>query len=109
VSIGGKTPVIDNFIFFVLIYNHSIDILKNHGSYYKKDIILEQNCHTNLYMLTIGIIREGKNPPDHRVVLSPAQCKYLMDSFPVRIKVQPSKNRCFSDAEYEKEGISLFF
>lgn len=58
-------------------------------------------------MLTIGIIREGKNPPDHRVVLSPAQCKYLIDTFPVKIKVQPSKNRCFSDAEYEKEGIFL--
>ncbi|MEY4048820.1 MAG: hypothetical protein RL284_2371 [Bacteroidota bacterium] len=58
-------------------------------------------------MLTIGIIREGKNPPDHRVVLSPAQCRYLIDTFPVKIKVQPSKNRCFSDAEYEKEGISL--
>ena len=58
-------------------------------------------------MLTIGIIREGKNPPDHRVVLSPAQCKYLIGTFPLKIKVQPSKNRCFSDAEYEKEGISL--
>ena len=58
-------------------------------------------------MLTIGIIREGKNPPDHRVVLSPAQCKYLINTFPVKIKVQPSKNRCFSDAEYEKEGIYL--
>ncbi len=81
--------------------------LKNHGSYYKKDIILEKNCHTNLYMLTIGIIREGKIPPDHRVVLSPAQCKYLIDTFPLKIKVQPSKNRCFSDAEYEKEGIYL--
>ncbi len=66
-----------------------------------------KNCHTNLYMLTIGIIREGKNPPDHRVVLSPAQCKYLIGTFPLKIKVQPSKNRCFSDAEYEKEGISL--
>ncbi len=68
---------------------------------------MEKNCHTNLYMLTIGIIREGKNPPDHRVVLSPAQCKYLIDTFPLKIKVQPSRNRCFSDAEYEKEGISL--
>ena len=68
---------------------------------------MEKNCHTNLYMLTIGIIREGKNPPDHRVVLSPAQCKYLIDTFPLKIKVQPSINRCFSDAEYEKEGISL--
>jgi len=58
-------------------------------------------------MLTIGIIREGKNPPDHRVVLSPAQCKYLIGTFPLKIKVQPSNNRCFSDAEYEKEGISL--
>jgi len=58
-------------------------------------------------MLTIGIIREGKNPPDHRVVFSPAQCKYIIDNFPVKIKVQPSKNRCFSDAEYEEEGISL--
>jgi hypothetical protein len=28
VSIGGKTPLIDNFIFFVLIYNRMIDFLE---------------------------------------------------------------------------------
>ncbi len=66
---------------------------------------MEGNCHTNLQMLTIGIIREGKNPPDNRVVLNPVQCKEVLNSFPVNIRVEKSNNRCFSDSEYEKEGI----
>ena len=77
------------------------------GTYYKKDIILGKNCHTNLKMLTIGIIREGKNPPDNRVVLNPVQCKWVSNNFPVKIRVESSKTRCFSDAEYEKEGIEV--
>lgn len=57
--------------------------------------------------MKIGIIREGKVPPDTRVPLTPKQCAYIMDKYPVKIWVQPSVNRCFSDAEYEAEGVYL--
>jgi len=59
-------------------------------------------------MATIGIIREGKIPADNRVALTPAQCKWLLKSFPsLRILVQPSANRCFADREYERAGAEL--
>lgn len=57
--------------------------------------------------MKIGIIREGKTPPDSRVVLSPAQCRLAEDQFGVKIRVQRSPNRCFSDAEFEAAGIEL--
>lgn len=59
--------------------------------------------------LKIGIIAEGKVPTDSRVPLSPQQCRQLLDHYPQQIQlvVQPSKLRCFSDAEYEQYGISL--
>lgn len=57
--------------------------------------------------MRIGIIREGKVPPDTRVPLTPKQCAYIMSKYPVEIWVQPSLNRCFSDAEYEDEGVYL--
>lgn len=68
---------------------------------------MRQNCHTKLKMLTIGIIQEGKNPPDNRVVLNPFQCKWVEENFPVKIQVESSKIRCFSDAEYEEKGIAV--
>jgi alanine dehydrogenase len=56
----------------------------------------------------IGIIREGKTPPDERVPLSPEQCRVLKNKFPdVDITVQPSEIRCFDDSEYEKRGIRV--
>lgn len=59
-------------------------------------------------MLVIGLIREGKIPSDNRVALTPAQCKFLTKHFAdVQIKVQPSPNRCYKDAEYKKAGIEL--
>lgn len=84
-----------------------LKIEKYPWTYYKKDIILGQNCLTNLKMLTIGIIREGKNPPDNRVVLNPVQCKWVSNNLPVKIRVETSEIRCFSDSEYEKEGIEV--
>ncbi len=57
--------------------------------------------------MKIGVIREGKIPPDSRVALTPGQCRHLMDHFPVEIVVQPSPIRCFSDEEYQKEGLTL--
>lgn len=59
-------------------------------------------------MTNIGIIREGRVPADRRTPLSPLQCKELKNTFlNIQIFVQPSPHRCFADAEYEAEGISL--
>jgi len=59
-------------------------------------------------MLNIGIIREGKVPSDSRVAFSPAQCKWMMNHFHnIKIFVQPSRDRCFKDREYEQHGIEL--
>ncbi len=55
--------------------------------------------------MKIGIIREGKVPPDSRVPLTPQQCAYIMDKYPVQIKVQSSTGRCYSDQEYLEEGV----
>ncbi len=56
----------------------------------------------------IGLIREGKIPIDRRVPLTPAQAKTVMSQFPnVEVVVERSDIRCFSDMEYEREGIRL--
>ena len=59
-------------------------------------------------MLTIGLIREGKTPADNRVAFTPAQCKWIhKNSDAVKIVVQRSDKRCFSDKEYEAAGVEL--
>jgi len=59
-------------------------------------------------MLTIALIREGKTPPDNRVALTPAQCKWLiMNSPDTRILVQPSPSRCFPDKDYAQAGATI--
>jgi saccharopine dehydrogenase (NAD+, L-lysine forming) len=59
-------------------------------------------------MLLLGLIREGKNPSDNRVALTPAQCKWLHKNFDdVKIMVQQSATRCFSDTEYKQAGITV--
>lgn len=56
----------------------------------------------------IGIIREGKVPPDFRVPLTPQQCVVVMKKFPgTEIVVQPSPIRRFADDEYIASGITL--
>jgi len=58
-------------------------------------------------MKTIGIIREGKFPPDYRVVLNPDQCRIISRDFPLEIVVESSPNRCFSDAAYREAGVPV--
>jgi len=59
-------------------------------------------------MLTIGLIREGKIPADNRVALTPAQCRWMHMNRPdVKIIVQTSSSRCFSDAEYKRAGVEV--
>ncbi|MES2799203.1 MAG: NAD(P)-dependent oxidoreductase [Bacteroidota bacterium] len=58
--------------------------------------------------IKIGIIREGKVPPDHRVPLTPKQCKQIETLYPnVEIQVQTSPIRAFKDDQYREEGIKV--
>lgn len=58
--------------------------------------------------IKIGLIREGKVPPDHRVSLTPKQCKSIQAIYPnVEIVVQPSPIRAYKDEEYAAEGMRL--
>lgn len=58
--------------------------------------------------IKIGLIREGKVPPDHRVPLTPKQCKSVQTIYPnIEIIVQPSPIRAYKDEEYAAEGIRL--
>lgn len=57
--------------------------------------------------IKIGIIREGKVPPDSRVPLTPEQCAEAQVELPVRVVVEPSPIRCFKDEEFTKHGIHL--
>ena len=59
-------------------------------------------------MIKIGLIREGKQPADNRVALTPAQCKWIHKNYgDVRIVAQSSPNRCFSDREYSISGTEI--
>jgi len=56
----------------------------------------------------IGIIREGKVPPDSRVPLTPQQCRTILDKYPnVQITVAPSPIRCYKDEEYQALNIPM--
>jgi len=57
--------------------------------------------------MKIGIIREGKTPPDSRVTITPKQAAHIRDSSPVVLKIQDSPNRCYSNSEYEAQGFSI--
>jgi len=58
--------------------------------------------------MKIGILRETKTPADSRVPFSPAQCRQVEDEYPrIKLFVQPSPTRCFTDREYSDEGIEL--
>lgn len=57
--------------------------------------------------MKIGIIREGKVPPDSRVLFTPEQCVALQEKYKVQFFVQPSTGRCLPDDLYEAAGITL--
>ena len=58
--------------------------------------------------MRIGIIREGKVPPDQRVPLTPEQCATALERFPyIELVVQPSEVRRITDAEYAEAGVEL--
>lgn len=58
--------------------------------------------------MKIGVIREGKNPPDKRTPFTPSSLKEIQDSFPnLSVCVASSPSRCYSDAEYSALGIEV--
>lgn len=58
--------------------------------------------------MRFGLIKERKNPPDRRVVLSPQACEWLKDQYPgIDIRVEPSDIRVFSDALYREKNLTI--
>jgi len=58
--------------------------------------------------MKFALIKERKNPPDRRVVLSPQACKHLKETFPdFQIKVESSAIRVFTDDKYLAAGIDI--
>lgn len=69
---------------------------------------LDLQLSKSTYMTKIGIIREGKTPPDKRVPLTPTQCKQLMAKYSdLEILVETSPIRAFKDEDYEKKGVKV--
>lgn len=58
--------------------------------------------------MKFGIIREGKNPPDKRVVFSPQELLSFKNNHPeATFKVEHSPIRVFRDEEYEALGFEI--
>ncbi|MCT4623515.1 MAG: NAD(P)-dependent oxidoreductase [Schleiferiaceae bacterium] len=57
--------------------------------------------------MILGIIKEGKYPPDKRVPLTPQQCVEVQEKFKCKVLVEPSNIRAYSDKEYSDKGIEL--
>ncbi len=58
--------------------------------------------------IKLGLIREGRIPPDKRVAFTPAQAEEIMQRYPrVEVVVQTSPLRCFTDAEYQSAGVRI--
>lgn len=58
-------------------------------------------------MFKIGIIKEGKVPPDSRVTLTPEQCAEINAGKQAKVVVQRSPIRCYKDEEYSKLGVDV--
>lgn len=59
-------------------------------------------------MVKIGLIKEGKVPPDKRVAFTPAQAEEIQQRFKnVKVVLEPSDIRCFKESEYQKAGVEI--
>lgn len=58
-------------------------------------------------MINFGILKERKNPPDKRVVLTPQACQDILSKFDAKITVEPSSMRVFSDSQYEQIPLEV--
>jgi len=58
--------------------------------------------------MKFAIIKERKNPPDRRVVLTPKACKKLVENFPeMEIVIETSDIRTFNDREYSDLNLDV--
>jgi saccharopine dehydrogenase (NAD+, L-lysine-forming) len=58
--------------------------------------------------MKIGLIREGKVPPDKRVPFTPLQTEEIEQRFPrTKVICQESNIRCYKDAEYRELDIEV--
>lgn len=58
--------------------------------------------------MKFALIKERKNPPDRRVVLSPEACQKVIQDFPeASIEVESSDIRVFKDSEYQRLGFKI--
>jgi len=55
----------------------------------------------------IAIIKECKNKWERRCSLTPVEVKKLVSEFGIKVIVQPSSNRCFSNKEFQKAGAVI--
>lgn len=59
-------------------------------------------------MTRIGLIQERKVPTDNRVAFTPTQCRWIHDNISgVRVVVESSPDRCYTDKEYRAAGIDV--
>ena len=58
--------------------------------------------------MKFGILKEGKNPPDRRVVFSPEELTRLKQFYQnITVQVERSDIRIFTDVQYESLGIEM--
>ena len=58
--------------------------------------------------IRIGLIREGKTPPDRRVAFTPLQAEEIQQRFQgVKVVCQESEVRAFSDEEYREHDVEV--
>jgi alpha-aminoadipic semialdehyde synthase len=83
------------FIFCISIDEQLTSLHSIGGSFYFQIMVYD-----------IGIRRETKNKWERRCPLNPKDCQYLIQSG-LSIAIQPSKNRVYSDAEFQACGVVL--
>ncbi len=56
----------------------------------------------------IGIRKENKYPDERRAPPTPKQVQTLTEQHKIEIIVEPSKNRTFSEREFQQAGAKIF-
>ncbi len=70
-------------------------------------VIFNANFIPIAYM-KFALIKERKNPPDRRVVLSPKACQTVIQEFPeAEVIVESSDIRVFDDSSYAMAGVAI--
>ena len=57
--------------------------------------------------IKLGLLREGKVPPDSRVALTPRQAAAVHQDAAFDVAIQPSPGRCYADADYQALNVPL--